>query len=502
MLGIPFITTYISRVVKLQTVADSVDWLNYYATSLLLAFFAFMISAKQYFGSPIQCFVPQEFRGGWEKYAENYCFINNMYRVPFDQYDIPNDPTIRDDKLSYYRWVPIVLALQALAFYIPNYIWNMLHKQTAVNPRAIVNEVRKCRESHGNEREKEVETLAMYITETIDEFSPRYQKSFSRNGWNATILYLMIKFLYLINCFGQLFMLDKFLGGNYLTWGFETLIDVAQGQSWKESEMFPRVILCDFEVRKLANIQNYTVQCVIMMNMINEKLYLFLYCWLLLVGIVTLCNFVYYIVILCLPYFRTSFILLNVNKSHRSFHDFSRKEFRRFVHDFLRPDGVLLLQFIRQHAGGRVTYDLVNELLRIFKGRYASSIESSPPTLKGFRGENFKNNLSEHAPSTYKATGYGPSTLYPTYQQSQMDKDNNYPSSASGNGQNDSSDLDYIDNQATLPISQAQNRTPIRPIIPSNVPSSTPRRSSNGRTPSAPNENLYGIAPKASSSAV
>ena len=69
MLGIPFITTYINKVVKLQAVADSVDWLNYYATSLLFAFFAFMISAKQYFGSPIQCFVPQEFRGGWEKYG-------------------------------------------------------------------------------------------------------------------------------------------------------------------------------------------------------------------------------------------------------------------------------------------------------------------------------------------------------------------------------------------------------------------------------------------------
>ena len=95
-------------------------------------------------------------------------------------------------------------------------------------------------------------------------------------------------------------------------------MDVAQGHTWRESEIFPRVIMCDFQVRKLANLQNYTVQCVIMMNMINEKLYLFLYCWLLFVGIVTLCNFVYYIFVLCLPYFRTSFILLNVNKSHRN----------------------------------------------------------------------------------------------------------------------------------------------------------------------------------------
>ena len=41
-----------------------------------------------------------------------------MYRVPMDEYDIPEDPEARADKLSYYRWVPVVLALQALAFYL------------------------------------------------------------------------------------------------------------------------------------------------------------------------------------------------------------------------------------------------------------------------------------------------------------------------------------------------------------------------------------------------
>lgn len=63
MIGIPLISHYIHRVVKPQVVADSVDYLNYYCTSLLLAFFALAISAKQYFGSPIQCFVPNEFKG-------------------------------------------------------------------------------------------------------------------------------------------------------------------------------------------------------------------------------------------------------------------------------------------------------------------------------------------------------------------------------------------------------------------------------------------------------
>lgn len=42
------------------------------------------------------------------------------------------------------------------------------------------------------------------------------------------------------------------------------------------------------------------------------------------------------------------------------------KDLNKFVQHFLCSDGVLLLQFIRQHIGGRVTYDLLNELLRLY----------------------------------------------------------------------------------------------------------------------------------------
>lgn len=89
MLGIPFIGEYI-KLVKPEPVADSVDWLNYYVSSLMLIFAAVAISAKQYFGNPIQCWIPNEFKGGWEKYTEDYCFIANSYFVPIDE-EIPSD---------------------------------------------------------------------------------------------------------------------------------------------------------------------------------------------------------------------------------------------------------------------------------------------------------------------------------------------------------------------------------------------------------------------------
>jgi len=38
---------------------------------------------------------------------------------------------------------------------------------------------------------------------------------------NATVLYLCLKLLYVLNCFGQLVVLNRFLGCQYHSWAWE-----------------------------------------------------------------------------------------------------------------------------------------------------------------------------------------------------------------------------------------------------------------------------------------
>ncbi|KJH40175.1 Innexin [Dictyocaulus viviparus] len=107
------------------------------------------------------------------------------------------------------------------------------------------------------------------------------------------------------------------------------------GREWEESGHFPRVTLCDFEVKVLGNVHRHTVQCVLMINMFNEKIFLFL--WQL--------NFV-------------GKYLTGIE----GYKMVDSQSLRRFVFHFLRQDGVFLLRMVATHAGELPCYELAKTL--------------------------------------------------------------------------------------------------------------------------------------------
>ena len=95
--------------------------------------------------------------------------------------------------------------------------------------------------------------------------------------------------------FAQIFLLDSFLGmrSEYYIYGLTVAGSLLKSSAtsatlnWPLSERFPRVTLCDFEIRQLDNVHDYTVQCVLPINLFNEKIFLLIWFWLVFVAVAT-----------------------------------------------------------------------------------------------------------------------------------------------------------------------------------------------------------------------
>lgn len=129
----------------------------------------------------------------------------------------------------------------------------------------------------------------------------------------VTSCYLLVKSLNIINTGVQFYLLNIFLRtGNYSFYGYDAIRDILNQTSWEESGKFPRVTLCDFEVRQMGNIQPFTVQCVLIINVFNEKIFTMLWFWYSLLLLVSLASLIYWASVSLLPFLVRSFVVRNL----------------------------------------------------------------------------------------------------------------------------------------------------------------------------------------------
>ncbi|KJH50603.1 Innexin [Dictyocaulus viviparus] len=131
----------------------------------------------RYVGQPIQCWIPAQFTGAWEQYSENYCFVQNTYFVRPDGY-IPDSTADRENnEIGYYQWVPFILGLQAILFYLPALFWRFFNWQSGIAVKSLV---RMARETSDMQPERKREAVAVVGAHIHD--SLRVQRRFSQFG--------------------------------------------------------------------------------------------------------------------------------------------------------------------------------------------------------------------------------------------------------------------------------------------------------------------------------
>ncbi len=367
--------------IKIRNDDDFVDRLSRRYTTFFLVLFAILVSTKQYVGEPINCWVPARFTENHEEYANKICWVSNTYYLPFSS-RVPKNKA-EAHKIGYYQWIPMILLTQSILFFVPCIVWRLLNKRSGINIKAIVDAAITCQRAttFGESRDTSVRYMVNHLdaylganrTEITGCWS-RLKKTLSKKcfcicgriyGNYLTTVYLFSKLLYIGNTVGQLFMLNMFLGTDYHMFGVHVINALFHGEIWRPTERFPRVTLCDFEVRELGNVNQHTVQCVLPINLFNEKIYIFIWFWFVFVAIVTILSFVHWFS----KSYRRRAQVEYVKKNLRVMDRINREtdiQATKFCNEYLRQDGVFVLRLVAKNAGDLIAAELAAGLFDIY----------------------------------------------------------------------------------------------------------------------------------------
>ncbi|VDK68520.1 unnamed protein product [Litomosoides sigmodontis] len=330
---------------------DFVDRLNYVYTVGLIIFMATLTGAKQHFGTAIQCMVPTHFPDTWVGYVQDYCFVSNTYMANASRIIVKGEATdVYKEEIVYYQWVPYVLLLQALLCYLPKFIWNIIIITYDFDMRSVVEEAMKIPSiTASSVRQKQLRRVAKFAVGYI-----KYkQKRRTFQCCSAYHFYVLVKWFYFGSCLCQVLLINNFVGDGHFLWGYRFMEEILKGNDWKTSGIFPRVTLCDVKIAQIGQINAHTMQCVLMINVLNEKLYLALWFWLSLLVLIDAMSAINSMLILLCPYLHYTCVL-SLLQTNGSYIDAKvKRSLLNFAENVLRLDGILLLSFIKNHTSLR-----------------------------------------------------------------------------------------------------------------------------------------------------
>ena len=216
---------------------DFTDRLSNRYTVLVLVVFTVVVSMHQYIGKPITCWSPKHITRGQSRYVNNYCWVRNTYYLPYEE-EVPGalEDTHLKQTVTYYQWIPFRLLGMAIFFYLPTVVWNGLNEKSGVDVDNILGTALTFEKRKGADiKEKHL----MFITRQIHRFltsgaptQPSCSLSVKQlilrllsrccgitGGSYLTVLYIIVKILYLTNVIAQLFVLNLVLGIQFNEYG-------------------------------------------------------------------------------------------------------------------------------------------------------------------------------------------------------------------------------------------------------------------------------------------
>ena len=107
---------------------------------------------------------------------------------------------------------------------------------------------------------------------------------------------------------GQIYFIDFFLGGEFTTYGLDVVSMTERKNSERDDPMarlFPKITKCTFnKFGPSGTVEKFDGLCVLPLNIINEKIYVFLWFWFVFLSIVTGLNLTFRLAVSFFPVIR------------------------------------------------------------------------------------------------------------------------------------------------------------------------------------------------------
>ncbi|CAF1984910.1 unnamed protein product [Rotaria magnacalcarata] len=353
--GLPWIKS-----LKASNDDDHADRLNHRYCVGFLLICASIATGAPFIFERITCWVPAQFVGAYTKYTNSYCWISNTYYVPSNT-TIPHSKHDREQaEIGYYQWAPFIFLLCALFFYLPRMLWRSMNTRSGIDLQYLVtksseNTIAQAIECYCEPNEQDARFISRFCRTILCT-------SGKRLGNYLRSIYLMVKFLYLTNSFLQLVLVHRVLGQPGWLYGIDIWYSIfIRNSVLTDSPYFPRVTLCDLRIREVGNLHRYTVQCVLPINMLNEKLFALAWFGFIYVFISNLVSFIFTLYDTIMARSRIHFIR-NIYRTSVSKPLVDKNLLEKFTQEFLMQDGVFILKIIYNNGPVFLATKVVHQL--------------------------------------------------------------------------------------------------------------------------------------------
>lgn len=315
------------------------------------------------------------------------CWTTDTYYLPDTSWYLPKEGEhgkLGAKMVGYYQWVALILMCQACLFYLPRPIWRLCNKKSGIAVSTITDAaIEYQRKMDTDGRDKTMRYMVKNMGRYLLEMSRNRAMSgkcksiwFAFYGNYLILLYIFVKILYIFNAIVQVFLLNNFLGMDYHAYGIAVMKQLSAGERWTTSDRFPRVTFCDFKIRVVGNIQRYTVQCSLPMNLLNEIIFIFLWFWFAFVALATIGSLLMWLATAIyepyqVKYVRTRLIAMD------KFGNAPKGLVAKFVKDYLRRDGTFIIRLVSKNAGDMIAAELICGLWEYFKDHKKSLVVTS-----------------------------------------------------------------------------------------------------------------------------